>query len=353
MADLERRRVTVLEGLLPSADIKISRENIIDDVFSVYRDQPDIIHHRLNVSFEGEENAVDLDGVTREMFSCFFLAIFVKFFAGRTHKLPLVDTRTLFNDTLILIGKIISHAFVLCNYLPPALSPVVYILVGSGCCSDDLVLSSFLSYIPETDHQLVCTLLSQNFTELRAELVNFISTYGGYEIPQPANIRQAIIDIAKLNMTVIPFVPIARIKMGMDCYPLLWQGASESLILNIMDKFKPTAQKVVDLLSYSASDDPTLLMLEERVKTYLERYIRSLSDQQLLAFLRFWTSSDTLCFSKLNVTFNSNEGISRRPIANTCDAVLHVSRMYFSVDEFMQDFNVYLNDDSARVFDSI
>ena len=48
------------------------------------------------------------------------------------HKLALVDTRTFFDDTLVIFGKIISHAFILCSYLPPAISPVVYVLTCSG-----------------------------------------------------------------------------------------------------------------------------------------------------------------------------------------------------------------------------
>ncbi|XP_052262459.1 uncharacterized protein LOC127866097 isoform X5 [Dreissena polymorpha] len=159
ISDLERRQSRVFDSLLPAVDITVDRDNIVDDVLTLYRSKPDIIHHRLNVTFEGEEAALDVDGLTREMFSCFFLAMFLKMFSGRTHKLPMVDTRTLFNDTLVIVGKIISHAYVLCNYLPPALSPVVYVLASSGCCSDDLILSSFMSYIPETDQQLVNSLL--------------------------------------------------------------------------------------------------------------------------------------------------------------------------------------------------
>ncbi|XP_052231899.1 uncharacterized protein LOC127845185 [Dreissena polymorpha] len=353
ISDLERRQSRVFDSLLPAVDITVDRDNIVDDVLTLYRSKPDIIHHRLNVTFEGEEAALDLDGLTREMFSCFFLAMFLKMFSGRTHKLPMVDTRTLFNDTLVIVGKIISHAYVLCNYLPPALSPVVYVLASSGCCSDDLILSSFMSYIPETDQQLVNSLLSQHFDGIHEELVNFISTYGGYEVPKQSVIRQSIVDIAKLNMVVVPFVPIARIKVGLDCYPLLWKGVSESLIVSLLDKFKPTPAKVINLISYKSSDNATMSMLEERIKSYLERFIRSLSKPQLLAFLRFWTSSDTLCIRKLNVEFNSTEGINRRPIANTCDAVLHVSRMYFSAEELAQEFNLHLNDTSARVFDSV
>ncbi|XP_063442660.1 uncharacterized protein LOC134722956 [Mytilus trossulus] len=338
LTDLETRRDRIREGLLPAINVTIRREDIIQDVLTTYREHPDIIHHHINCTFVGEENALDLEGVTREMFSVFFMAVIMKFFIGNQHKLPRVDARTLFNGTLQLIGKIISHAYVLCNYLPQGISPLLYIFAGNGIYTDELLLQTFSSFITETDSNLVNHLLSNtNWDGLHAEIVNLISTYGGFEVPTKANVKQTILDLAKINMTVIPCVPISKIKVGMDCYHLLWNGVTEHVIINLMNQYKPTHLKVINLISYTTSDDPTLCSLEEKVKTYFERFIRSLSNQQLLHFLKFWTSSDILCLPRLYVSFNSTEGFNRRPIANTCSATFQISRFYFSADELTEE----------------
>ncbi|XP_063404554.1 uncharacterized protein LOC134688018 [Mytilus trossulus] len=354
LTDLETRRDRIREGLLPAINVTIRREDIIQDVLTTYREHPDIIHHHINCTFVGEENALDLEGVTREMFSVFFMAVIMKFFIGNQHKLPRVDARTLFNGTLQVIGKIISHAYVLCNYLPQGISPLLYIFAGNGIYTDELLLQTFSSFITETDSNLVNHLLSNtNWDGLHAEIVNLISTYGGFEVPTKANVKQTILDLAKINMTVIPCVPISKIKVGMDCYHLLWNGVTEHVIINLMNQYKPTHLKVINLISYTTSDDPTLCSLEEKVKTYFERFIRSLSNQQLLHFLKFWTSSDILCIPRLYVSFNSTEGFNRRPIANTCSATLQISRFYFSADELTEEFNMYLSHSSSAMFDSI
>ncbi|KAH3821808.1 hypothetical protein DPMN_123576 [Dreissena polymorpha] len=57
ISDLERRQSRVFDSLLPAVDITVDRDNIVDDVLTLYRSKPDIIHHRLNVTFEGEEAA--------------------------------------------------------------------------------------------------------------------------------------------------------------------------------------------------------------------------------------------------------------------------------------------------------
>ncbi|XP_076079240.1 uncharacterized protein LOC143049518 [Mytilus galloprovincialis] len=354
LTDLETRRDRIQEGLLPAINVTIRREDIIEDVLTTYREHPDIIHHHINCTFVGEENALDLEGVTREMFSVFFMAVIMKFFIGNLHKLPRVDARTLFNGTLQLIGKIISHAYVLCNYLPQGISPLLYIFAGNGIYTDELLLQTFSSFITETDSNLVNHLLSNtNWEGLHAEIVNLISTYGGFEVPTKTNVKQTILDLAKINMTVIPCVPISKIKVGMDCYHLLWNGVTEHVIINLMNQYKPTHLKVINLISYTTSDDPTLCSLEEKVKTYFERFIRSLSNQQLLHFLKFWTSSDILCIPRLYVSFNSTQGFNRRPIANTCSATLQISRFYFSADELIEEFNMYLSHSSSAMFDSI
>ncbi|XP_063437443.1 uncharacterized protein LOC134718705 [Mytilus trossulus] len=354
IADLEERRKRVQSALLPSKKVTVKRENIVEDLMDQYRLHPDTVHHRLEVVFEGEEAALDVQGVTREMFSCFFYAMIVKFFFGHCHKIPTMDHRHLFNGTYEVIGKIISHAFILCNYIPTTLSPVVYILAGTGCVSDALLLTSFMQHVNEAEKNLIKHLMSaNNFVNMQEKLFNLVSSHGGRELPTTANFKRVITDIARTTLIAAPLYPISCIKKGMDCYPLLWQGASETVVVNLLEQYHPTADKIINKIHYNHSEEPTLNLLEERAKNYFEHYIMQLNKSQINALLRFWTSADTLCIEQLEVSFNSTEGLQRRPIANTCAATLQISRLYFSNEDLSQEFDIYLSDSSSKVFDSV
>lgn len=117
------------------------RSHLLTDILDLYRTSPSIVHHHLEVIFEREEKALDLDGVTREMFSCAISQLIEEFFIGHNSKVPTLDQRFAFNGTFNIVGNIINHAFVLTNYLPTSISPVILSIIGSGNCSDELLLS--------------------------------------------------------------------------------------------------------------------------------------------------------------------------------------------------------------------
>ena len=54
----------------------------------IYRLNPTIVHHQLHVSFQGEEIAPDMEGVTMELFTTAFTAKMNQYFEGRSHRTP-------------------------------------------------------------------------------------------------------------------------------------------------------------------------------------------------------------------------------------------------------------------------
>lgn len=63
---------------------------------------------------------------------------------------------------------------------------------------------------------------------------------------------------------------------------------------------------------------------EERVCGFLRHFIQDLSFDDLARFLRFSTGTSVCCIDHIMLAFNSLEGVSRRPTANTCGCVLHL-----------------------------
>ena len=139
----------------------------------------------------------------------------------------------------------------------------------------------------------------------------------------------------------------------MQCYPLLWTGCGVDVFKTLHADASPNWDKVLSVLHYEHSEDPDLRTLEERVKGYFEAYIVELNKIQLARLLQFWTASDLLLARRLSVTFNSTEGFSQRPIANTCVSQLQLSRYYFSQAELKKNLEKHLNSTAAEQFDSV
>ena len=332
------------------------RNHLLQDVVDAYRLNPALVHHRLTVVFDGEE-AVDLDGVTRELFVTAFDRIMETYFVGANEAVPVLDHRFLFTGIFEVIGRILSHTCILVNYIPPKLCRLLLAMVGCGSCSDEFILESFLSYLTEEERTTINTAMdveAPRFNDsLRMKLISFISNHDGRVIPTPETIKQTVVEIAKTELIVKTMYQVSSMKKGMDCYPLLWQGVGEDVVNKMMEVYQPTTDKILAILELQYSDDNDLRQLEKRVKGYMERFVSTVENDILLCLLRFWTAADTLCIRNLKIGFNSNEGLMRRPIANTCTTTLQLSRLYFSFEDFSAELKTVLSDKNAFTFDSI
>jgi len=354
--ELHDRRRNLLMSMLPTRQIVVRRENLVDDVIDFYRVKPDTIHHRLQVTFEGEELALDLEGVTREMFCQFSNEVTSKYFIGRFQKVPKFDDRLLFNGFFEHVGRIIVHGFVLSGYLPPSIAQVIYCVSIASCCSDEVVLQSFRGFVNEEEAELIgdCCENKIIFTDnVRSRLINLIGNYEGCIAPSAINTYECLLSVAKLALIAQPMFATSLLQKGLCCYPLLWDGVTEELVLQLLEQYSASPEKLTEMITYNHSDDAILRSLEERAKGFLTRYICGCSKGNLKKLLRFWISSDILCIDNLTVAFNSLDGCQRRPIANTCAATLQVSRMYLTYSELETNFNIVLDSDESTRFDSI
>ncbi|CAG2214651.1 unnamed protein product [Mytilus edulis] len=57
---------------------------------------------------------------------------------------------------------------------------------------------------------------------------------------------------------------------GTDCYLLLKQGASETVIVKFVGQYHLTADKMINIIRYNHSEEPILNLLEERAKNCIE-----------------------------------------------------------------------------------
>ena len=78
---------------------------------------------------------------------------------GKIEKIPRMHQGQIQGDFWLVVGHILSHAFVLCKYFPKLLckASVAYMLTDKMC--DDLLAKSVMLYLPEGDEILKNILL--------------------------------------------------------------------------------------------------------------------------------------------------------------------------------------------------
>lgn len=356
---LKMRKGEVVNSLSMSTPrcVSINRANITTEVLQLYRTDPNIVHHFLQVTFIGEEAAEDLEGVTREMFTVFMRDFSRQHLEGHRQKRPAMDHRVLDSDTFQIFGRIVSHAYILVGY-PPILAAASMAWLTCGRVTGDVLVASLKQYLSEDDaNTLQYSLdhpeeLANKDGPLYAKCCRIVFALDARELPGPSNIHKMLESLASSSLIYKVMWPLMQIRQGLFCYPLLWGGCGASVLQALTEDMVPTGEKVLRQLQFEHSSSGDLYSLEERVKGYLEEFLLQLSRAELAKLLQFWTASDLLLADKLTVAFNSTEGLQQRPIANTCVCQLVLSRLYLSQAQFTENVMRHLSSGFAEQFDS-
>ena len=147
------------------------------------------------VSFDGE-NAVNNGGVGRDMFSGFWSCAFEKFFDGSGSLVPAAHP-TIDMTAFPLLGKILSHGYIACGFLPVHISfPVIVasLLGPDAQISDGVLCRSFITFRSCHDACILKNAFiecgSESFSSgLQSDITVLLGSYGCRQIPSPKNIK--------------------------------------------------------------------------------------------------------------------------------------------------------------------
>ena len=160
-------------------DMKVEREKLSDQLIQMFSKESTCKYFGDRfpfVEFKGER-AVDMDGVTRELFSLFGYQIRLRYFESNTEMIPRVDPQTCGSDDHIYLsmGRILSYGFVLTGFFPIFLAKVSILsaLCDNANISDETLLSSFLNYIDDFEHDAVKKMQSDDGSEGRCDVKPF------------------------------------------------------------------------------------------------------------------------------------------------------------------------------------
>lgn len=308
------------------------------------------------MEIEKEENTLDVGGVTKEVFSIFFRTVFERHFSGRSQKTPILDHRFACSDLWTVIGRIMSHGFVLVSYFPAAFSHVALEAMFTGGWSRALALSSLQAHLPEHKWlEIAACLKEPTLLQDPVHKSKFLAAMDGYHLnmmPTKDTIQNTLEEVAITEFVLRPMILLTRIKTGMMTFDSLWNGITTPILEKFLLELVPSPSEVIELLKFEHTDEQDVRVIEEHVKGFLDSFISSLSSSQIRNFLIFCTSSEYTP-EYINVTFNSLEGECRRPTTLTCTNTITVSRMYFNEIDFRTNMAHFIFSETSQVFDIV
>ena len=353
------RRTQAYTALTATQQLLVRRDFIVEDAVQQYQDIA-ILHHKLFVKFDGEKGE-DLEGLTREFFSLFWQNWAKKLNGNNKLYISLNPTKMIDEEELRAVGRILLHGYILCGYLPYYVNAGVlfWLLVGREP-SSEMLLTEFVESLDEGDKLLVNGSLnvdSEISEEVKIRLGAFLAKHDFGVIPKKETLPGTLQALSRYTTLVRPFFYLEAIRAPIkEIATRMFGETTDDEFRALLKSMVPTGVEVVSRLRFKYSDEENewRVPMEERVAHFLNTFLVSLNQRDLLAFVRFVSGSEVLPPSIL-VKFNSesNEEMMA-PSAHTCSISLHVSRYFLTYQSLESIFKNLLSSTSLwSVFDTI
>ena len=171
-------------------------------------------------------------------------------------------------------------------------------------------------------------------------VISILSSYDCHEIPKHTNFLGLIAEITRHHFIRKPAAIIMDMNAGVPSHHILfWCSVTGGMLYDIYQAMTATNGKILSMISNTEMSNTN----EERVFSYLRNFIGDLRQDELFLFLRFVTGKPAGMSKPMQVTFNSQGGATRCPIAHTCAFALELSTTYTSCVEFKEEFQSILS----------
>lgn len=332
-------------------DILVHRTNVMKDLIKEFKDK-EILDYNLNIRVIASNGALEKGegkGVTREILTLFWQSFFTCLAVGAKEKVPSIRHDFQKNDWEA-VARVLIYGYISTKYFPLTLSVafVALCILEEEKLSNDLLLDSFKLYVSADEREVINACMNGHFDNNIEDVLDFLSSYKCFRVANAENINEIIFQLAHQEI-------VQRPKYIATC----WSAMLKSL--TVFDPFKSieglrsmfeeksvSPKKVLKLLSAQPGNDA-----ERESFDHLKRFVKSLTDGALSAFLQFTTGSDIVICDSLEVTFVNVDGLARRPIAHTCTPSLELPSTYQSFNELSEEFSCILREKGFWEFDIV
>ena len=137
-------------------------------------------------------------------------------------------------------------------------------------------------------------------TQSEEDLVDVLDTYKFFRKPSADNLRKILSELAHQEIIQHPRYVANSFRQVFKVVTIHPFESKEDLV-EFCKKREPTNKKVIRALKASTSD--TMNDAKRNVFSHLHRYIKSLSKQDLVLFLRFVTGAEIMAENEIVVAF--------------------------------------------------
>ena len=323
----------------------IRRSNIYEDVIALYSAFESLPLQQLNVEFEGE-NGVDFGGLTKDLFEAFWQEAYRRLFDGSQLLTPVLCPGINPQHFLVL-GKILSHGYIIAGYLPikiafPCLAGA---LLGSNVCvPESILMETFMGLLSTVEISTVTSALEGRpdlFSSDKkvAEIVDILSRFDCRRKPTPQTIQKLLKEAACSQLVHKPLAAVTMLHSGQpQSHKEFWDEMSIDDLHAVYDALSASPSKVLEMI-----EEPTVILdpAQDTVLGYLRQFIGNLNQEGVHRFLRFVTGASVCTSKNIQIYFHGGHF----PSANTCGPTLHLPTSYNTYTEFSSDFHHILNND--------
>ncbi|VDI74013.1 Hypothetical predicted protein [Mytilus galloprovincialis] len=322
--------------------IRLHRLNIMEELIAHCKN-PDIITCTVKFDFVNEKGA-DATGVSRDVYSTFWNNFFSRAAEGEGQaRVPSLISQWQ-NEEWKAIGRILLKGYMDHSYFPLqfATAFVCALIHGESSLSPDMLMSSFLSYMNDTDREIVTAALKGNLQDdEKDDFIDILDRFDHNNIPSPDEVKHVFSQIAHKELIQKTKYALAGMaESSRDNLVLLFPDTAAIKVL--YEARNPTVKSVLKLLQAQ----PTNKAESDSYK-YFKQYIKSQEDSNLRKLLQYITGSNVICVERIAVMFTYSEGLLRHPVAHTCGPTLELPATYNSYPDLRGEFDSILGSDKC------
>ena len=271
----------------------VRREDVYEDVISLYENKDIFMEYPLYIKFIGER-AVDTGGVCRDLFSAYWEKANEKCFDGDNTLVPAVHPHVQMS-LFPLVGAIFSHGFMSCGFMPVRLTFPTIALGPSVTIPDSVVIVTFQDFLSVHDRSVLQSALNEcgskvKYTEeMVTKLIYIYSQFSCRQRPTPQNL---ICQIAKHEFITKPLAGLMNLNSGIPtCHVCFWNAFSVERLYRFYNAVKGSPQHVLSKLVKPFA----MYSSQHRIFNFLTTFIGNLTENELATFLRFVTGQRYTC----------------------------------------------------------
>ena len=332
-------------------EVVVHRTTIRSDMVAIFKDV-NILEFILNftvIDANGHKEKGKGDGVQRDVLTHFWHEFFSALTIGSSEKTPYIrhDHQKLHWEA---IARIIVYGYTAASYFPLQLSQmfIATCLFGEEGLTKSVLLASFRSYMTGEDRGTFDLCLSGDFDPNCDEIMDFLSAWNCHKKPTKENMETILFELAHQELVQKPRYIVhcwAPILSMLQAYP---DFQTRERLANVYESKRPTARKIVKMFEAEMHNDS-----QKQTLDHLKRYVRSLEGKALERFLHFISGSDVIACKHIIVSFNSMDGLHRRPVIYTCGPLLELPTTYDSYTDLAEEFTNIMRAEQAWSFDIV